>query len=394
MLLLLVLCLSALCLSATIYYSYAIYAACRFFSQRTSIDPTFHPPISILKPISGIDRQAYENLASFCNQDYPEYQIIFGVQDWDDPGLAVVQQVMADFPQLDLQLVVSDRAIGTHRKVNNLANALAKAKHEILLLADSDVHVAPDYLSQVVQPLKQSEVGVVTCLYRSRAEGWLTNFEALSSATEFHPGVLVSNQLEGIKFAMGQTILIRRSVLETIGGFEAIADYLADDFQLGHLPTQAGYKVVLSHYVIEHVMATSTMQGAIQRQLRWLVGIRASRSWGYAGLIFTYGTVSSLLLLLVTEGSYLGWAALSITWAARLGMAWLIGVKCLQDPVAQRFFWLVPLRDCVSVVLWGYGFIGNSLVWHGRQFRLTRGGKLIACPPRLTEQKRIKSVIG
>ena len=248
-----------------------------------------------------------------------------------------------------------------------------------------------DYLQHVVQPLSDSKVGVVTCLYRSLTEGWLTKVEALSSATEFLPGVLVSDRLEGTKFAMGQTIVLRRSALEAIGGFEAIANYLADDFQLGHLPAQAGYKIVLSPYVIEHVMATSNFRGTLQRQLRWMVGIRVSRPWGYTGLLFTYGTVSSLLLLLATGGSLLGWLMLGLTWTSRLAMAWFVGVKCLQDPVAKQLLWLVPLRDCMSFALWCYGFTGNTIVWRGRQFRLTREGELVLRPPNLPV--RAKSVV-
>ena len=380
-----------LSLVAVGYYTYAIAAAHTFFAQENVIDHEFQPSVSILKPVCGCDRYAYENLASFCNQTYSNYQIIFAIHDCDDASVAIVKQLMRDFPAVDLQLVVSDHSIGTNRKVSNVANAFTKARHDIILLADSDVRVTPDYLQQVVQPLHHADVGVVTCLYRSLTEGWLTSFEALSSTTEFHPGVLVSNQLEGVKFTMGQTIVIRRSVLEAIGGFAAIANYLADDFQLGYLPTQAGYKVVLSHQIIEHVMESSTIIGALERQLRWMMGIRVSRPGGYAGLIFTYGTVSSLIFLMATGGALLGWTVLGITWTSRLVMAWFIAIKHLRDPVAQKLFWLVPLRDFVSFVLWCYGFVGNTIKWRDRAFRLTSSGKLVAYIPKLSE--RAKSVV-
>ena len=383
--------LFCLCLTAIGYYGYALYAAHNFFAQKRLLDPGFHPSVSILKPVCGLEPYAYANLSSFCRQDYPTYQVIFSVQDWRDSSVAVIRQLIHDFPDRDLHLVIDDRTLGANRKTSNLANAFARAKYDILLLADSDVHVDPTYLQQVVQPLSDSRVGVVTCLYRSLTDRWLTKLEALSSATEFLPGVLVSDRLEGTKFAMGQTIVLRRSVLEAIGGFGAIANYLADDFQLGHLPAQAGYKIVLSHHVIEHVMASSTIMGTLQRQLRWMVGIRVSRPWGYAGLLFTYGTVSSLLFLLATGGSPLGWMMLSLTWASRLAMAWFIGVKCLQDPVAKQLLWLLPLRDCMSFVLWCYGFTGNTIVWRGCEFRLTRDGELVLRPPTLAT--RAKSVI-
>ena len=381
-----------LSLSAIAYYGYAIYAANKFFAHSPVYDEAFHPAVSILRPICGIDSKTYQNLASFCQQEYPEYQIIFGVQDPQDPSMEVVRQLIKDFANLDIQVTASLYSFGANRKVSNLAHAVNKAKYDILLLADSDVRVEPDYLRRVIQPLSDPAVGVVTCLYRSIAQGWVTTIEALSTPTEFLPGVLVSTALEGIKFAMGQTIVIRRSVLEEIGGFAAIADYLADDFQLGFLPTQAGYKVVLSDYLIDHVMPQSAIAESIHRQTRWLVGIRASRPWGYIGLIFTHGTVTSLLFLLATGGSVLGWSVLSVAWVMRLAMAWFVGIRCLGDPVAQKLFWLVPLRDGISFVLWGYSLIGNTVEWRDRQFRLTRSGKLIALNPNLPEQ--VKTIAG
>jgi ceramide glucosyltransferase len=380
-----------LSLSAIAYYCYAIYAAAQFFSQASPIDYDFHPPVSILKPICGCDSRTYENLASFCRQDYPTYQVIFGVQSWHDSSIGVIKQIIADFPDVDIQYVISDRDVGTNRKVGNLIHAFTKADYGIVLLADSDVYVHPNYLQQVVQPLSHPKVGVVTCLYRSLTEGWVAALEALVTATEFHPGVLVSTQTEGIKFAMGQTIVLRRSVLQAIGGFEAIANYLADDYQLGYLPTQVGYKVALSHHMVDHILPVSTLLKALQRQLRWMMGIRVSRPWGYAGLIFTYGTVASLVFLLATEGSSLGWLVLGVTWAARLTMAWFIGVRHLHDPVAKQFLWFVPFRDFVSFALWCYSFIGNRIQWRGLQFRLTNHGELVEYIPSMVSDN-VKSI--
>ncbi|BAY21065.1 putative glycosyl transferase, group 2 family protein [Calothrix sp. NIES-2100] len=366
-----------LCLAAIFFYCYSIYAAIAFFTQPQTIDPAFHPPVTILKPICGVDRDAEENLASFCQQDYPEYQIIFAVRDRQDPAIVVIEKIIQQFPDVDIQLLVSDRIIGANLKVSNLANAVTAAKHEILLIADSDIRVGKDYLQRVIQPLKDDKVGVVTCLYRSLAQGWVTSLEALGIATGFHPSVLVSNQLEQIKFAFGSTIVIRKQVLEAIGGFGAIADYLADDFQLGYLPAQAGYQVVLSNYIVDHILATSSLTEVIQRQLRWVRCIRVSRPWGYLGLLFTYGTVTSLLLFLVTKGSILGWTGLLITWIMRLLMGWIVGVQMLKDPVTKQNFWLIPVRDLMHFAIWCYGFVGNAITWRGQQLRLTQGGKLV-----------------
>jgi ceramide glucosyltransferase len=317
-------------------------------------------------------------LASFCRQKYPKYEIIFGVQSWEDPSIEVIEKIIIDFPNLDVKYVVSDSLIGTNRKISNLAQALTRARFDILVLADSDVSVGSNCLQQVIKPLIHPQVGVVTCLYRSLTTGWVATLEALSTSTEFHPGVLVSGELEGIKFAMGQTIVMRRSVLKAIGSFEAIADYLADDYQLGYLPTRIGYKVALSDYLVDHVVPTSTLKQAIQRQVRWMRGIRASRPWGYVGLIFTYGSVTSLLFLCLSAGSALGWFLFGITWITRLLMAWLIGVKYLKDPVAQRFWWQIPIRDFISFALWCQGFFGNIIEWRGSRFQLQKSGILVA----------------
>ncbi|MBW4596457.1 MAG: bacteriohopanetetrol glucosamine biosynthesis glycosyltransferase HpnI [Brasilonema angustatum HA4187-MV1] len=366
-----------LCISAVLFYCYGIYAAFAFFLDPQPAQANFHPSVTILKPICGMDDETYNNLVSFCQQKYDNYQVIFSVRDPLDCGIAVVKQIIHDFPELDIQLVVCEDTIGTNPKVSNLANAVTKAKHEILIIADSDIRVGIDYLQRVIQPLQDKSVGVVTCLYRSVAKGWVTILEAIGTATDFHPGVLVSNSLEGIKFAFGSTIVIRKQVLDEIGGFRAIADYLADDFQLGYLSAQAGYKVVLSDYVVDHVLGSSTITDSIQRQIRWARCIRVSRPWGYLGLIFTYGTVTSLLLLMATGGSTIGCAVLATTWVMRLVMGWVVGVSYLQDSCVRNFFWIVPLRDVIAFVIWCCGLFGSTIEWRGRRLKQTKDGKLV-----------------
>lgn len=369
-----------LCLLAIWFYSYASYLGFVSFRFLPPLDQEFLPPVSILKPICGVDSDAYENLASFCQQDYPNYQIIFAVLESEDPGIEIVLKIIHYFPNLDIQLIIGDAEvstiIGANRKVSNLVNALTKAKYDILLIADSDIRVGKDYLQRVIQPLKAENIGVVTCLYRSLAQGWVAILEALGTATEFQAGVLVSRQLEGVKFALGSTIVIRKKVLEAIGGFTAISDYLADDFQLGYLSAQAGYEVVLSDYVVEHVVATTTLVDSVKRLTRWARGVRVSRPWGYLGLICTHGTVISLLFLIITRGSFFAWVVLAITWTVRLIAAWIIGVNVLKDSQAEKFLWAVPLRDLISFGIWCYSFFGNQVEWRGKRFQLTKGGKL------------------
>jgi ceramide glucosyltransferase len=365
-----------LCLSAVLFYTYGVYTAIGFLRDSPPINPEFYPPVTILKPLCGVDKGTYTNLASFCQQDYPQYQIIFSVRSSTDPSIEVVEKLIQQFPEIDISLVVKDHIIGANLKISNLANAVTTAKHDIFLIADSDIHVGSDYLQTVIQPLQDQKVGVVTCLYRSTAEGIATILEAICTATDFQPSILVSKQLEGIKFALGSTIVIRKTTLAKIGGFAAVADYLADDYQLGYLPTQAGDKVVLSNYIVEHRLGHSSLLDSINRQIRWARCIRVSRPWGYAGLIFTFGTVSSLLLLITSSGSIFSWLVFSITLLMRLVMAWVIGVKLLNDQVTKKVFWLIPFADTVRFIIWCCGFFGNTIEWRGTRFKLVKNGKL------------------
>jgi ceramide glucosyltransferase len=366
-----------LCLSAVLFYCYGIYAAIAFRRSSYPINPEFHPPLTILKPLCGLDNETYTNLASFCHQYYPQYQIVFGVRQLTDPSIELVEKLIHQFPDVDISLVVKDEIIGANLKVSNLANTITAAKHDLIIIADSDIRVGTDYLQRVIQPLQNQNVGVVTCLYRSSAQGIAAILEAIGTATHFQPGVLVSKQLEEIRFAFGSTIVIRKIVLEKIGGFAAVADYLADDFQLGYLSTKAGYRVILSDYIVEHVLAKSTLSDSINRQIRWARCIRVSRPWGYMGLIFTFGIVSSLLFLITSSGSILSWIALLITWVMRLLMAWVVGVKLLNDEVTKKFFWIIPLWDLVHFFIWCYGFVGSNIEWRGERFKLVKGGKLV-----------------
>lgn len=368
-----------LCLVSVWFNCYAIYAAFCFFRNQHPINTDFHPPITIIKPVCGLDRNTYENLASFCQQDYPDYQIIFGFRDSDDPAIPTIKQIINDFLHLDIELVVCPRIIGTNLKMSNVANALENAKHEILFIVDSDIRVEHDYLQRVIQPLQDRKVGVITCLYRSRVNHWTTNLTAISTSTEFAAGVLVSHNLakSSINYAFGQTIVIRKEALTAIGGFEAVADYLADDFQLGYLPAEAGYKVVLSDYVVEHELTASSFADTIAQKIRWAQCIRVSRPGGYLGLIFIYGTVISTLLLITTGASNLSCIMFSITWITRFIMGWMVGVVRIQDQTAKKYLWLIPLSDLLGLLVWCCG-LSNTTIWRRERFKLTKDGKLVA----------------
>jgi ceramide glucosyltransferase len=367
-----------LCIIAVFYYSYAIYASIAFFARPQVINPAFYPPISILKPICGLDSDSYTNLASFCQQDYPTYQIIFGVRSAADPAIPTLHQIIRDFPRIDIRLVVDERTIGTNLKVSNLANIEPYALYDLLLISDSDIKVGPDYLRRIVQPMQHLKTGVVTCLYRSRVQNPIAALEALSISTDFHANVLVARQLGWLKFAMGSSILIRQTVLQKMGGLKAICDYLADDFMMGNLAAKTGYKVVLSDYVVEHTLDTDNWVDLVQHQTRWNRCTRAASFSGYLGLFLGHGIPLSLLFVLLNHGSSFSWSILAFTWLARLLMGWVIGVKSLQDTVAKKLFWLIPLRDLLSFGLWSYGLIGDRISWRGKTFRIGKEGKLIA----------------
>ena len=372
----LILIFSILSVGSIFYYLYSLSATIVFFSQTQAIDPDFSPPLTILKPLCGLDWESYTALASFCQQDYSEYQIIFSVQDSQDPSIEVVQKLQQDFSHLDIELVISDRAIGINPKINNIANGATKTKYPILVISDSDIQVKKDYLKTIIQPFKDPSVGVVTCLYNSLTEGFLASFEALDIASQFCPKVLTARQLEDVKFAFGSTIAIRQETLDKIGGFLAIADYLADDYQLGYLPSQNGYKVILSPYLVEHRLANVTFNTFIHRQIRWFKCIRVERFWGYVGLIFTYGIINSFVLLLLTQGSLFGWSIFGLVWNIRFLTAYLIAIKYLKDANAKEFFLLIPLRDFVSFGIWCYSFSGDKVIWRGETYQLLPNGQL------------------
>ena len=374
---------SILSIGSIFYYLYSLYATIIFFNETQEIDPDFSPPVSILKPLCGLDWESYTALTSFCDQDYPLYQIIFSVQDSQDPSIEIAHKIQQDFPDLDIELVICDReaalrdrAIGINPKINNIANGATKAKYPILVLSDSDIQVEKDYLKTIIQPFADPSVGVVTCLYNSLTEGFLSSFEALDIASQFCPKVLTARQLEGIKFAFGSTIAIRQETLDKIGGFVSIANYLADDYQLGYLANQNGYSVILSPYLVEHRLGTVTLSTFFHRQIRWFKCIRVERFWGYVGLIFTYGIISSFILLLLTQGSLFGWSIFGLVWNIRFFTAYLITINYLKDSNAKEFFLLIPLRDFVSFGIWCYSFIGNQVIWRGKTYQLLPNGQL------------------
>jgi ceramide glucosyltransferase len=365
-------------LAANAYYLLSIVAGFKFFS-RPSVDEDGHSlPVTIMVPLYGADFEAYENYARFCRQDYPEYQIVFGVRDSRDSSIPIVEKLIADFPDRDIALVISDNTIGQNLKVSNLQNMLARVKHEQIVIVDSDIRVGRDYLRKVLTPLSDPRVGLVTCLYRAaETPDFAAKLEAVGITAEFTAGVLMAWMLEGVKFALGSTMATMRTRIEAIGGFHALADYLADDFMLGNLIEKDGYEVRLSQHVVETAMQPSGFAGMMRHQMRWARSTRISRPMGYLGLILTYGTALAVLNVAVDRASTFSLILLASTLVIRLTMGWVIGVHWLGDRILKKHFWLVPVRDMLSFLIWCLSWFGKRVEWRGRLFEVERDGKMI-----------------
>ncbi len=377
-------------ITSIVYYFFAFSSGLLWFRDRRrqrALGLSYTPPVSIFKPVRGADAESYENFASFCRQDYPDYQIIFGVAEENDRAVPVIKRLIADFPDQDIELVISSHLIGLNAKVSNLQNIYPKAKYDLLLMADSDIRVGTEYLRRVIAPMQQPQVGMVTCLYRGvRAHTFPALLENIGISSTFGPDVCSSRALEGVAFALGSTIVIRREVLESIGGFQAMAEYLADDFLLGNYTAREGYEVVLSDYVVEHIAGPDTFASMLRHQLRWGRAMRNSRPWGYRGLILTYGTATSLLALFAWNFASFAWLLLALTMLIRFLPVFTIGVYGLKDYVLARYFWLVPFRDLITFGVWVVSLFGDDVQWRGVKFRLLPGGKLTL--PHQIEPKR------
>jgi ceramide glucosyltransferase len=333
------------------------------------------PGISILKPLKGVDPEMWQSLCSHCEQDYPEFQLIFGVSDPADRAIELVHKLQEKYPNIPIELVLCDEVLGTNIKVSNLVQMLSAAGHELLLVNDSDIRVPADYLRNVASPLANAGVGMVTCLYRGVASPTLgSRLEALGISTEFVPGVLSARLLErGLHFGLGSTLAFRRRDLEAVGGFEALVDYLADDYELGRRIAATGKRVELSTSTVTTFLPAYTLRQFFQHQLRWSRTIRDARRWGYAGLLFTFGLPWALLTLLAARGAAWSWILLALTLGARLATGMGVALLALDDQQALRNVLLLPLRDLIAPLIWAGSFMGNRIYWRGDVFHLKNG---------------------
>ena len=367
------------CASSVFYYLLCLWGASTFLRERKVAllrsAGTFTPPISILKPLKGIDPEIYESFRSHCLQDYPEYEIIFGVSDPQDAAVASAEKLQREFPQRKIRLIVCPEILGANVKVSNLQQMVSAARYEYLIVNDSDIRVERDYLRRVLAPLADAHVGMVTCLYRGIASKTLgSRLEALGIATDFCAGVLAARQLEGgTHFGLGSTLAFRRGDLEKIGGFRAIVDYLADDYELGKRIADLGRRVTLSEVVVETHLPEYDLHAFLAHQLRWARGVRDSRAGGYFGLVSTFGLMWSVLLAVSAYAVPWTWAVIAATLLLRFLVAFVVGGGILGDRQVLRFYWLIPLRDLIAVGVWVASFAGHTVTWRGDRFLLSNG---------------------
>ena len=369
--------------SSTVFLGLAVLGVIRFRADarnqvRSVPDDAHLPPVSVLKPVHGLEARLKENIESFFRQDYPDYEILFAADEANDAALDVVREVCARYPHIRSRVLVT----GTPwpNPVVYAFHCMAEAAaHDILVTTDSDVEVDPRYLREIVLPLLDPQVGMVTCVYRGKnAAGFFSGLTAIGMSVEMTAGVLVANLLEGMKFGLGPTTVVRKDSLASIGGYTALRDYIAYDFAIGNLMAKKGYRVVLSGHVIDHVVNQPSFRRMWQNQLRWAQTTRYSRPKGHfgSGLIFAmpYGVLGFLAAGLLGHWA-IGALLLAVAVMNRLTEAWLVGWLVVRDPRIRRAPWLYPLRDLLGFLVWFASYLNLRYVWRDSRFEL-RGTRI------------------
>jgi ceramide glucosyltransferase len=367
-----------------IYYVIAIYSTWRFFrvsSKQNATDSSFTPPVSILKPVRGLDPDAYDNFASFCRQDYPEYEIVFCVGDGTDPVLPVIEKVARDLPQCKIRVLFGSDRVATNDKVAKLARLASEAHYEYLVINDSDVRAEPDYLRTIVAPLADPKIGAVTCFYAPTDEKTLVqHLQSVGMLSDFYAGILVAWQLDGVKFALGPTIATTRKRLAGFGGYQAIENRPADDLLVGRLIADQGYEVKLLPYSVLTVADYDSMRDLFNKRLRWIVVMRHMRPWGHLGLIFTVGLPWALAAVAVHPTLAVAVGYLGAYLALRYAMTWTIGSWGLEHRVSWEKYALIPLWDAMASLIWLASFARTTIMWRGHKYFI-RDCQLVPAAP-------------
>jgi len=363
-----------------VYGLMSLYAVVSYFRKLRKMPPrrdVFSPPVSVLKPVRGADNGVYENFASYCQLDYPEYELVFAVADAEDPAVPVIEKLQIDFPDCSIRLLKGVERLGANNKVNNLARLVREAKYDLLVMTDSDVRVDSDYLREVVAPFANAEVGGVTTFYRCLGGGTIaSSLNQLGMCMDSAPSALVARMLEGkMQFAYGWTMATTKKNLEEIGGWEAMANHHSDDFELGNRIAGRGYRVELMRKPVWMVFARESMAQYLRHELRWSIGLRNVRPLAYVGMIFTHGLPWAVAAAIVAFGA--GWSIVAVAYLAaylllRVAGAWATGLWGLRDSRIARKLWLVPVRDAVSFCVWVMGFFSDKIEWRGLVYRVKR----------------------
>jgi len=366
-----------------IYYLIALYSSWRYFrgSSPAAAPPAGAPPISNLKPIRGLDPDAYENFASFCRQDYADYEILFCIDSTGDPAFPVIEKLCRDFPDRNIRVLFGSGRNVPNDKVAKLARLVEEAQHDLLVISDSDVRVQPDYLRTVVAPLADPKVGAVTCFYVPADDRTLVHsLQSIGMVSDFYAGILVARQLDGVKFALGPTIATSRAHLAGFGGYEALQHRPADDLLVGRLIAEQGYEVKLLPYSVLTVPDYHSLRDLFHKRLRWIVVMRHMRPWGHFGLIFTHGLAWSLAATFMHPSVAVALGYLGAYAALRFAMVWLIGIRGLK----QRGLWqklaLLPVWDALAFFIWLISFARKSIRWRDQEYFI-REGRLVPVVP-------------
>ncbi|MDX1981677.1 MAG: bacteriohopanetetrol glucosamine biosynthesis glycosyltransferase HpnI [Bryobacteraceae bacterium] len=365
--------LAALAAGSVVFSALVIEAARRYLAVRPSPLKGTPPPVSVLKPVAGLDEGLEENLRSFFEQDYPRFEILFAAHAAADPAVAVVERLRAAYPGVASRLILTGEPPYPNRKVRSLHLMTGEARHDLLVMSDSDIRVEHDFLQKIAAEFQDERLDLTTCPYRAvPGSGIWPRLEAVMMNTEFLGGILVARMMEGMRFAVGPTIVARRKVIEAIGGFESLREYLAEDFVLGQRAAELGMGVGLSRVVMEHRIGTSGFAANVAHRLRWVRSTRRSRPAGYVGQVFTYPVPLALLLVGAWPAA---WPVLLVVFPLRAAGAWMTAWCVLRDPLTRSHWWLVPLQDVFSFVFYLAGFFGNTIRWRGVDYVLRRGGR-------------------
>jgi len=340
------------------------------------------PPVTIFKPVHGMEEQLPSNLESFFQQDYPDYEVIFGARDAENPAIKIAEEVRSRYPHIPSRVVLSGAPAWPNAKVFSLDQMIAASSRSYFIISDSDVRVEPNFLRNIIPPLLDSEIGLVTCMYRGipSSDFW-SGLEALGLSIEMSSGVMVADMMEGMRFALGPAMAARRDAIDAIGGIAAVADYYSDDFELGNRIWAKDYKVILSHHIVQNVLTPRSLLRTLGDQLRWMKSTRYSRPAGHAGSGLTYAVPFGILGL-VAAGALGNWTVglglFALACVNRMIQSAVVGWTVARDARAVRFCWLYPLRDFLGFVAWAISYTSRDFYWRGEMYRFGKGGRIAA----------------